>query len=378
MLRGVFSPKTLCVRYATGVQNISMRWVPRLLLIVLAIVALGIGFWIARDRIALQLPNIRKPSFLPQADFTTLWVSNFAGNVVFAVNRAGETVWEQHMASAPIPPRSANVHVEYVTVAPKGSLVIADGEGMMVQELDRTTHELVWQYGVRSVQGHGKGYLHQPDKAFKLNDHEVLINDGNNRRVIIVDQRTNEIVWQYGKTLTMGSGPGLLRGNTHAVPVERGKRILITDTLEKKLLLVDRATQNIVWEWAKPDAKWLQHAFPTAEGTFVLEDRQKNEVFEVNRQGEILWTLSDLADGSRLQHPTDAAKLGNGNVLIADAGHNRIIEVRPRTGEIVWQYGAGKPTSGTSAGFPSTIALDTFDSGAAPARAASQSDHRTP
>ena len=335
-----------------------MRWVPRLLVAVLAIVALGIGFWIARDRTSLQRSTIRKPSLLPQVEFTTLWISNFSGNRILAVNRAGDTVWEQHMASPPIPPRSFNVHVEYVTVAPNGNLMTADGEGMMVQELDWRTHTLVWQYGVRSVQGHGKGYLHQPDKAFKLNDHEVLINDGNNRRVIIVDQRTNDIVWQYGKTLTMGTGPGLLRGNTHAVPLERGKQILITDTLEKKLILIDRATRNILWEWRKPDAKWLQHVFPTVEGAFVLEDRQKNEVFELNRQGEILWTLHELADGSRLHHPTDTAKLGNGNVLIAEAGRNRVIEVNPRTREIVWQYGAGTPRQGASAGFPSSLTLD--------------------
>lgn len=334
-----------------------MQALSRLLVAALAIVALASGFWFARDRVSLP-STIQKPSPRPPAEFTTLWVSNFSGNRVFAVNRAGEEVWKQQMASPPIPPRSFNVHVEYVTVAPNGNLITADGEGMMVQEFDRKTHELVWQYGVRSIQGHGKGYLHQPDEAFKLNDHEILINDGNNRRVIIVDQRTNDIVWQYGKTLTMGRGPGLLRGNTHAVPLEGGKQILITDTLEKKLILVDRATKNILWEWIKPDAKWLQHAFPTADGTFVLEDRQKNEVFELNRQGEILWTLNELADGSRLRYPTDTAKLGNGNILIAEAGRQRIIEVHPQTRQIVWQFGAGKPKPGASAGLPTTLAID--------------------
>ncbi|TSC73150.1 MAG: hypothetical protein G01um101438_173 [Parcubacteria group bacterium Gr01-1014_38] len=72
---------------------ILMPWVPRLLLVVLAIAALGIGFWIARDRIALPLAT-RQPPFFPQAGFTTLWISNFTGNTVYAVNRAGERVWE--------------------------------------------------------------------------------------------------------------------------------------------------------------------------------------------------------------------------------------------------------------------------------------------
>ncbi len=345
--------------YDVYTPTYSMSRISRRVLIALVLVMAGAGAWFLRTRqIEVTFPSVERVESKTTAEnFTTLWVSNFSGNSVFAVNRAGERVWDQHMASAPLPPRSFNTHVEYVTVAPNGNPIIADGEGMMVQELDRKTHALVWQYGVKDIQGHSKGYLHQPDKAFKLNDHEVLINDGNNRRVIIVDQRTNDIVWQYGKTLTMGSGPGLLRAPTHAVPIESGKQILITDTLDKKLILVDRETKNILWEWEKPDAKWIQHVFPTADGTFILEDRQKNEVFEVNRKGEIVWTLTTLADGSRLNYPTDAAKLGNGNVLITE-GRGRIIEVNPQTKDIVWHYGAGKPAAGAAAGFPTTLAID--------------------
>jgi outer membrane protein assembly factor BamB len=243
-----------------------------------------------------------------------------------------------------------NTATEYVTVSPSGSLIVADGDGMMVQEIDRNTGSLLWQFGVKDLQGFGDGLLHQPDKSFKLNEYEVLINDGNNRRVIIIDQRTDEIVWQYGETMKMGSRPGLLRGNTSVVPIKGGKEIIITDTLEKKIMIVDRATKNIVWKWSKPDAKWLQHVWYSGEDTFVMEDRQKHEVFEVNREGDILWTLNRLADGSSLRYPTDVIKLRSGNVLIAEAGQGRIIEVVPRTGEVVRTY--------EGAGFVTTIALD--------------------
>lgn len=292
-----------------------------------------------------QLPLAGDNLQLPAAPngFDTLWISDFKGNRVLGFNRLGETIWEQYMSN--------NTAVEYVTVAPNGDLVVADGEGMTVQEIDRKTRNVVWQYGVKDVQGASEGLLHQPDKAFKINDYEVLINDGNNRRVIIVDQRTDKIVWQYGETLKMGSSPGLLRGNTSVVPRPGGKQFLITDTLEKKILIVDRATKEIVWEWVKPDAKWLQHAWPTPEGTFVLEDRQKNEVFEVSGNGDILWTLTALADGSQLQYPTDIIKLGRGSVLIAEAGRGRVIEVVPDTGQVLNTY--------DGVGFVTTIAIET-------------------
>jgi hypothetical protein len=194
------------------------------------------------------------------------------------------------------------------------------------------------------------GFIHQPDKSFKINDHEVVINDGNNRRVIIVDQRTNAIVWQYGETLRMGSTPGLLRGNTSVVPFHNGEQFIITDTLEKKVMIVDRASKKIIWEFRKPDAKWLQHVWPTEAGTFIMEDRQRGEVFEVSQSGQILWTLSKLADGSSLHYPTDVIKLGNGHLLIAEGGVGRVIEVAPQTGELIKQY--------KGVGFVTTIAID--------------------
>lgn len=327
----------------------------------LAIATAGLaGVTMAVLAVLVHLPDARSPTLADQAilqpnasvdkTLTTLWVSDFKGNRVLGLDRTGAIVWQQHMASPPLPAASYNAAVEYVTVAPNGNLIIADGEGMMVQELDRDTHELLWQYGYKDIQGAGVGYLHQPDKAYKLNDSEVLINDGNNRRVIIVDQRTNDIVWQYGETLRMGSAPGLLRGNTSAVPLGGGREILITDTLEKKITIIDRYSKAVVWAWSKPDAKWLQHVYPTADGTFILEDRQRDEVFEVTRSHEVLWNLHTLADGSPLRYPTDMVKLADGTVLIAEAGRGRVIEVVPTSGEIIRQW--------PGLGFVTTLAVD--------------------
>lgn len=289
-----------------------------------------------------------KPSPVLQ-DFVTLWYTDFGGKRVGALDREGNKVWTQRMDAPPLPPSGYATHTEYVTVAPSGNLIVSDGEGMFVQEIDRKTHGLVWQYGHKDIQSAADGYLHQPDKTFKINDHEVLINDGNNRRVIIVDQNTNKIVWQYGETLRMGTKPGMLMAATNTVPLDGGKQILITDTLQKKVIIVDRATKNIVWEWTKPDASWLQHVFPTSSGTFLMEDRNKKEVFEVDRSGKILWLLNKIG-GRAIAHPTDIAKLGNGNILVAESDRRQITEVSPVSGEIVREY--------KNLGEVTTIALD--------------------
>lgn len=348
-----------------------MSGIAKKLLIVIFVIAILIGaslfitfkenqfsfsFGPFNDSVFSKIVGLLPEEQKQEKEFSVLWLSDFNGDRILGLSPDNKIIWEQKMDDYPIPEESYNVHTEYVTLAPNGNLIVADGDGMMVQEIDRITHQLLWQYGMRSKQGSTEGLIHQPDKSFKINDHEVLINDGNNRRVIIVDQKTNQIVWQYGHTLEMGSAPGWLRGNTSVRPLAEGEQILITDTLENKIMIVERLSKEILWEYRKPDAKWLQHIFPTLEGTFVLEDRQKNEVFEINRDGEILWTLNKLADGSGLISPMDTIKLRNGHVLIVEAGRNRIIEVKPETGEVVRQWGGEK--IGSFLGLITTIALD--------------------
>jgi len=273
-------------------------------------------------------------------DFAIIWITDFNHNRVIGFDPQGKVVWQQNMSSAPIPQSSWYYigGVENITIAPNGNLITVHGDGMMVQEIDRKTHALVWQYGTAGIQTYRGGALDEPDKSYKINDHEVVINDGNDREVKVVDQRTNQAVWQYGQYHVMNSAPGFLRGNTSVQPIGKGKQFLITDTLEKKIILIDRATKNIVWQWSKPDSQWLQNVFVTRSGTFILEDRIKGEVFEINRDGKVIWLLDKLSDGKNLINPTDSAKLENGDVLIAEAGRNRIVEVVPETGKIVRQY----------------------------------------
>ena len=50
----------------------------------------------------------------------------------------------------------------------------------------------------------------QPSLALPLPNGDVLANDDKNHRVIVIDPRTNRIVWQYGHTGVPGAGAGFL------------------------------------------------------------------------------------------------------------------------------------------------------------------------
>ena len=67
------------------------------------------------------------------------------------------------------------------------------------------TGELRWRY-----EPTGGAALNQPSLALPLPNGDILANDDKNDRVIVVDPRTNRIVWQYGHTRVPGSREGFL------------------------------------------------------------------------------------------------------------------------------------------------------------------------
>jgi len=64
---------------------------------------------------------------------------------------------------------------------------------------------LQWRY-----QPTGEAALDQPSLALPLPNGDILANDDKNDRVIVVDPRTNRVVWQYGHRGVPGAAPGFL------------------------------------------------------------------------------------------------------------------------------------------------------------------------
>jgi outer membrane protein assembly factor BamB len=64
----------------------------------------------------------------------------------------------------------------------------------------------VWRYAPRS----GPGMLDHPSLAIELSNGLIAVNDDFRNRVVIIDPKTNQIVWQYGVTDRRGRVAGLL------------------------------------------------------------------------------------------------------------------------------------------------------------------------
>lgn len=73
-----------------------------------------------------------------------------------------------------------------------------------IEEFTLSGH-LLWRFQPRGAQE-----LDHPSLALPLPGGDVIANDDRNDRVIVIDPRTNRIVWQYGHTARPGRRPGYL------------------------------------------------------------------------------------------------------------------------------------------------------------------------
>ncbi len=101
-------------------------------------------------------------------------------------------------------------HVSYPSDAyptRDGQIIVADyAKPGRVVIFNPVTKKVTWKYFVRS----GEGMLNHPSLALELPNGDVILNDDQRHRVLVLDRETKKIIWQYGVTDTPGHKPGYL------------------------------------------------------------------------------------------------------------------------------------------------------------------------
>jgi outer membrane protein assembly factor BamB len=128
-----------------------------------------------------------------------LLISQIKGAFIDEVTPRGHVVWQ--------------VHLPGVTF-PSDPQPMPNGRGYMVSDYANpggvvvftNTGQILWSYHPRS----GAGMLDHPSLATPLPNGLVGINDDYHNRVILIDPKTNRIVWQYGVTGKVGTAHGYL------------------------------------------------------------------------------------------------------------------------------------------------------------------------
>jgi outer membrane protein assembly factor BamB len=125
-------------------------------------------------------------------------VTEINGDWVDALSATGRVLWSTHPPGVYYPSDSSEVRPGlYVTVGWQSPGIL--------ETFDRTGR-LHWRYRPRP----GAAQLDHPSLALPLPNGDFLVNDDFNDRVIVVDPRSNRVVWQYGHTGVPGSAPGYL------------------------------------------------------------------------------------------------------------------------------------------------------------------------
>jgi hypothetical protein len=132
----------------------------------------------------------------PMTDGNTA-VTEINGDWLDVITPAGKPVLATHPPGFTYPSDTNEVR--------PGLLLAADYTDPGALETFTTQGALRWRY-----EPTGADALNQPSLALPLPNGDVLANDDANDRVIVVDPRTNTIVWQYGHTGTPGTGEGFL------------------------------------------------------------------------------------------------------------------------------------------------------------------------
>ena len=127
-------------------------------------------------------------------------VTEIDGDWVDELNIAtGQVMWSTHPPGFTYPSDSNQV-------GPNTYLSVDYTSPGAVEEFTKTGR-LLWRYGPTS----GPGMLNHPSLCAPIpTNGDILCNDDYNDRVIVIDPRTNTIVWQYGHTGVEGTAPGYL------------------------------------------------------------------------------------------------------------------------------------------------------------------------
>jgi len=222
-----------------------------------------------------------------------------------------------------------------------GKTVIVNLENyQLIQQIDYATKKVVWNYGVGGVRGSAGELLNSPDDAYKLPNGDVTVADIKNCRVLEIAP-DKHIVRQYGKTSVCSNKAGFLNSPNGDTPLPNG-HMLVSNIRGRNVLELDQNWQPVLTVplplWYPSDPQLMQ------DGNILVSEYLKaGKIIEITKQGQVVWEY-DGENGVRLNRPSLAIELPNGNILANDDYNHRIIVIDKQTKKIIWQYGVtGKP-----------------------------------
>lgn len=125
-------------------------------------------------------------------------VTEINGSYADRLSASGKLLYTVHLPGLSYPSDTQ--------LLPNGNLLVADYATPGTVEEVTPKGAVVWRYDPTS----GPGELSNPSLAIRLPNGMIAVNDDYHNRVVIINPKTNRIVWQYGHTGVSGTKPGYL------------------------------------------------------------------------------------------------------------------------------------------------------------------------
>ncbi len=258
-------------------------------------------------------------------------IADRGNNRVLLVSPDKQILWEYDFVGLP---RSSGADDAFFADGGKSIIVNLEHE-QVIEIIDMATKEVTWEYGALSKRGASDGRLDFPDDAYQLPNGDVMVADIRNCRILEISP-DKRIVRQAGVTGRCGSKPPYLASPNGDTPLPNG-HVLVSTINDHALIELDQNWQE-VFRLTLP-LRYPSDPQLTKAGNFlVCSYTRPGRIVEISRDGSIVWEFTADGEG-RLNRPSLAIELPNGNILANDDLNHRVIVIDKASKKILWQYG---------------------------------------
>jgi hypothetical protein len=222
-------------------------------------------------------------------------------------------------------------------VEPGGRALIANEEdNHAIVQVGIADHSLSVLFGHPREAGSDPTHLHTPDDAYMLSNDEFTVADAYNCRILFI--RNHAIVRQYGTSGVCQHEPPRYLGPVNGDTPMPGGGVLVSEVQGSWIDAIGPEGQ-LQFSFVAP-VSYPSDPQPLPGGRILLADYSSpGHILIVNRRGGILWRYGPSYGRGRLDHPSLAMALPNGDIAVNDDFRDRVVVIDPRTKRIVWSYG---------------------------------------
>lgn len=198
---------------------------------------------------------------------------------------------------------------------------------------------VIWQFGRTGREGVSPSRLYGPYGIAVSETGTYLVADTQNSRVLELDGN-GDVIWTYDSGLIE---PVRVKQAGHG-------RILIVDAEGSRVLLVDKETAGEVWAYGMGKRKHGRYdgrlnnphdAEMLPNGNIIIADTGNGRLVEVNNKGKAVWSSDDSSFKYKFNLPVSVQAVEDGHFLVTDAGAARVVE-SDRKGRVKWSFGTGE------------------------------------